>query len=525
MIQRFILIFATILQTSMVSAQIPSKQSDVDVVLIGGGIMSATLATLLHELDPNLKIVVYERLPNLAFESSSALNNAGTGHAALSELNYTPQKSDGSIDVTKALKINQEFELSKELWAYLVSQGKLKSPQEFIHAVPHMSWVHGQTNVDFLKKRFEALKNFPHFQDMEYTEETRTLQEWMPVLMDGRAPGEVMAATRSLQGTDVDYGRLTTALFENLIETGGLAPFANHEVRKLKQDSQGLWHLVVKDLASSTKHRIRTKFVFIGAGGGTLPLLQQSGVPEAAGYGGFPIGGEFLIYKQALLAEQHLGKVYGQAAVGAPPMSVPHLDTRIINGQKRLLFGPFASMTTRFLKQGSWTDLLSSLRFDNLGTLLKTSIVNRGLVKYLLSQETQSHEDRVRALREFLPHAKAEEWETIEAGVRVQIVKYDRNLGGDTLRFGTEVVSAAGGTLAALLGASPGASISVAAMLEVLEKSFPELMQSDVWKEKLSQMIPSYKQNFEANVLAMQNRREQTQATLQLSFCSKFFRL
>lgn len=478
------------LKSSLVQAK-NSSATEADVVLIGGGIMSATLANLLHELNPELKIEVYERLPNLAFESSGTLNNAGTGHAALSELNYTPLKADGTIDISKAVQINEEFEISKQFWAYLARRGFLSQPEEFINSVPHMSWVHGKDNVEFLRKRFAALKKVSLFQEMQYSEDPMVLKEWMPVLMQDRAPGEVMAATRSLMGTDVDYGRLTTLLFEKLVQRGGAKAFVAHEVNDLKRSRNGGWSLQIKDLEKGGTRRVRAKFVFIGAGGGTLPLLQKSGIQEAKGYGGFPVGGDFLIYKGSDLSEQHSGKIYGQAAVGAPPMSVPHLDTRIVNGKKRLLFGPFAGATTRFLKAGSFWDLMASLRLNNTGAMVEAGMQNLNLVKYLVDQETQSHADRIQALREFVPNAKATDWELIHAGVRVQVVKHDSKQ-GNVLRFGTEVVSSADGTMTALLGASPGASTSVSAMLEVLRRGFANKMSSPEWQSRLGEMIPSY---------------------------------
>lgn len=504
-----------ILTSHRIEAKSPPT-SVADVVLVGGGIMSATLANLLHELDPSLKIEIYERLPNLAFESSGTLNNAGTGHAALSELNYTPLKADGTIDITKAVQINEEFEISKQFWAYLARRGSLLNPEEFINPVPHMSWVHGRDNVDFLRKRFAALKKVSLFQDMQYSEDSSVLKEWMPVLMQDRPPGEPMAATRSLMGTDVDYGRLTTLLFENLVKRGGAEAFVSHEVRNLKRSQDGGWSLQIEDLSHGGTRHVHAKFIFIGAGGGTLPLLQKSGIEEAKGYGGFPVGGDFLIYKGSALSEQHLGKIYGQAAVGAPPMSVPHLDTRIVKGEKRLLFGPFAGATTRFLKEGSFWDLVTSLRLNNTGAMVEAGVQNLSLVKYLIDQETQDHEDRIRALREFVPSARSSDWELIHAGVRVQVVKHD-DKHGNVLRFGTEVVSSADGSIAALLGASPGASTSVSAMLEVLHRSFGDRMATGVWRARLRAMIPSFGKSLRNDEALMHTIRTETARALHLT--------
>lgn len=464
--------------------------SETDVLVIGGGIMSATLATLVHELEPALKIDLYERLDQPACESSGTLNNAGSGHAALCELNYTPLKADGTVDTSKAVQINREFEMSKEFWSFLAHHRALAKPETFIHPVPHMSWVRGLENVAFLRKRFEALKQIPYFKDLEFTDDPAILREWMPVMMKDREISEPMAATRSLSGTDVDYGRLTQLMIQNLSKSGAADVFVQHEVRAFEKQEDGTWRVRIKDLRSGLHKWVRTKFVFIGAGGGSLLLLQKSGIAEAAGYGGFPVSGEFLMYKGHDLSNENFAKVYGQAAVGAPPMSVPHLDTRIIDGEKRLVFGPFAGATMKFLKQGSNWDLMQSLRFKNTGVMLQAGAQNLGLVEYLMNQEMQSHEDRMKELRVFLPKAKSDEWELITAGMRVQIIKNHGQ--GNVLQFGTEVVTSADGTLSALLGASPGASTSVAAMLKVLEKSFSRKMQTEEWRDRIKEMIPSY---------------------------------
>jgi malate dehydrogenase (quinone) len=162
------------------TAPTPST-SHPDVLLIGAGIMSATLAVFLKELDPSLKIEIYEVLDSEAQESSNACNNAGTGHAALCELNYTPQKSDGSIDISKALRVNTEFDLSRQLWAYLVRSGAIKDPQSFIHSVPHCSFVRGSENAAFLKKRFEALTAHPLYHGMQHSGDKKRIEKWFPV--------------------------------------------------------------------------------------------------------------------------------------------------------------------------------------------------------------------------------------------------------------------------------------------------------------------------------------------------------
>jgi malate dehydrogenase (quinone) len=331
----------------------PRPTNHPDVLLIGAGIMSATLAALLKELDPGLKIEIYEVLGGPAQESSNAWNNAGTGHAALCELNYTPEASDGRIDISKALEVNTEFDLSRQFWAYLVKKGAIKDPRSFIHPVPHMSFVRGPENIAFLRKRFEALTAHPCYQGMEYSEDRKQVAEWVPLVMDGRDPGEEVAATRMATGTDVDYGALTRALIGSLRDREGFAIHFHSRVQDLRRDGD-LWSALVRDEQTGASRDVRAKFVFIGAGGGALPLLQKAGIPEGQGYAGFPVSGIWLRCDNPEVAFRHDAKVYGKAAQGSPPMSVPHLDKRHVDGKVSVLFGPYAGFSTRFLKHGSW---------------------------------------------------------------------------------------------------------------------------------------------------------------------------
>lgn len=489
---------------------IPSRAGDpaptTDIVLIGTGIMSATLGTLLKQLDPNAKIEIFERLPKLAAESSDGMNNAGTGHSGLAELNYTPEK---------ALEVMEAFEVSKQFWAYLVGQGILGNPKEFIHPVPHLSWVHGEENVQFLRKRYAILRQIPLFSGMEYTEDADKMKTWIPAMMQGRDPAEPVAATRSTLGTDIDFGHLARAMLKYLTTQPGVTVSLSHEVRDLLQLPDGSWKLKIWDVANQSFKEIHTKFVFIGAGGGALPLLQRSGIPEARGYGGFPISGQFLVSKTPLIAHSQNAKVYGRAAVGSPPMSVPHLDTRIINGERFLIFGPFAGATTKFLKYGSPLDLFRSLRLDNLPAMLKAGYENLPLVGYLLNQLSLSPSNRMEALREFFPHAKAEDWELISAGQRVQIIK-DKNDENGVLHFGTEVITSADGSLTAFAGASPGASNGTNEMLKVLQRSFPDSLATPAWQQKLREMIPSFGQRLSENPELAKKIRSHSHKVLQL---------
>ncbi|MDA3146249.1 malate:quinone oxidoreductase [Leucobacter sp. UCMA 4100] len=475
----------------------------VDVVLIGGGIMSATLGTLLKQVQPDWSITLFERFGGLATESSNAWNNAGTGHSALCELNYMPEGKDGSLSSAKAVTINEQFQLSREWWASLVEDGVLGEPTSFINATPHMTFVQGEKNVDYLRRRYETLKQEPLFKEMEFTDDPEKIAEWAPLIIDRRKKGEAVAATRSIHGTDVDFGSVTRQLTNNL-ESQGVGVNMNTQVKKVKRQSDGTWRVFYRDHNTDISSTIDAKFVFVGAGGGALQLLQSSKIPEIKGFGGFPISGEFFRCDNPEVVSQHRAKVYGKAAVGAPPMSVPHLDARIVDGQESLLFGPYAGFTPKFLKKSSWFDLPGSIRMHNIWPMIRVGLSELSLVKYLLTELMASRNKRLEALREYLPAAKSEDWRLITAGQRVQVMKKDKKKGG-VLQFGTEIVTGGEGTIAGLLGASPGASTAVYAMLDVMSKCFPEKFESE-WKAKIVKQIPSYGKDINANAdVAMQS--------------------
>jgi len=489
-----------------------NRENKTDVILIGAGIMSATLGTLLKELVPDWKITVFEKLDKAGEESSNEWNNAGTGHAALCELNYTPQKSDGSIDITKAISVNEQFQVSRQFWAHLVNNNLIRNPQDFIMPLPHMSLVEGEKNVTFLKKRFEALSKIPLFQGMEFSDDPKKLKEWIPVIMDGRTSKEPIAATKIDSGTDVNFGALTRMLIDHLKKQNVEVNY-NHQVNDLKRTSDGSWELKVRN-ASGQVERHTAKFVFIGGGGGSLPLLQKTGIPESKHVGGFPVSGIFLACNNPKVVEQHHAKVYGKAKVGAPPMSVPHLDTRYIDNKKSLLFGPFAGFSPKFLKTGSNMDLLGSVKPNNVFTMLSAGAKNMALTKYLIQQVMLSKEQRVEELREFVPNAKSEDWDIVVAGQRVQVIK-DTPAGKGTLQFGTEVITGANGSVAALLGASPGASTAVHVMLDIIKKCFPQHMNE--WEPKLKEMIPSYGMKLAENPELFHELHNSTSEALGLS--------
>lgn len=489
------------------------KKGNTDVILIGAGIMSATLGTLMKELAPDWNITVFEKLSKAGEESSHELNNAGTGHAALCELNYTTENPDGTIDVTKANSVNEQFQVSLQFWSYLVKKGLLRNPENFIKSLPHISLVEGKKNVEFLKKRFELMKGNPLFEDIEYTEDPAKLAEWMPLIMNDRVLEDEIAATKIDAGTDVNFGALTRKLFEYLEEVGTDVQY-NRQVEDLKQKREG-WEVKVKNLETGKMESHHAKFVFIGGGGGSLHLLQKTGIPESKHIGGFPVSGIFMVCNNPKIVEQHNAKVYGKAKVGAPPMSVPHLDTRYINNEKQLLFGPYAGFSPKFLKTGSNLDLITSVKPNNVFTMLAAGAKELPLTKYLIAQVLQSKEQRMKELREFIPDAKSEDWDLIVAGQRVQVIKDTEHGGKGTLQFGTEVVTGADGTVAALLGASPGASTAVQVMLDILSRCYPE--QMDEWEPKIKEMVPSYGKLLREHPELLREIKETTTEVLRLN--------
>jgi malate dehydrogenase (quinone) len=488
---------------------------DSDVILIGAGIMSATLGVFLKELEPSLNIEMFEALKGAGLESSDSWNNAGTGHAANCELNYTPERADGSIDISKALEINVEFDLSRQLWSYIVKKGSIKDPRSFIHPVPHMSFVWGDENVSFLSKRFKATVAHPCYHGMEYTEDRKRIADWVPLVMEGRTGDEPVAATRIVTGTDVDYGSLTNHFVDHLSALPGFAVHYLSRVTDLAREQDGRWRVEVEDAQSGDRRSVTGKFVFIGAGGGALPLLQKSGIPEGKGYAGFPVSGIWLRCDDPAINKRHHAKVYGKAPHGSPPMSVPHLDTRVIGGQHSLLFGPYAGFSTRFLKHGSLLDLVESVRPANVEPLLSVARDNVGLTEYLIEQVLQSESQRLAALDEYYPSAKTDDWRLQVAGQRVETIKPDVKRGG-LLELGTEIVAAADRSLVALLGASPGASTAAFIGISVLEKCFAKELTASGWLPKLKEIIPSYGISLKDDADFLRRIRADTAAVLKI---------
>jgi malate dehydrogenase (quinone) len=486
-----------------------------DVLLIGGGIMSASLGTLLQELQPDWKQVMVEKLDGVALESSNGWNNAGTGHSANMELNYTPERADGSIDVTKALEINEQFMISRQFWSSQVKRGVLNDPHSFINSTPHMSFVWGD-NVDYLTKRYAALQQTTLFQGMQFSTDQQQIKKWAPLIIEGRDPQQRVAATWTPVGTDVNYGEITRQLVGSLKKTSNFTLETGAEVTDFKRNGDNSWHVTITDVKSGKDRAVDAKYVFIGAGGGALKLLQKTGIPEADNYAGFPVGGSFLVTENPEITRQHNEKVYGQASVGAPPMSVPHLDARFLDGKRVVLFGPFATFSTKFLKQGSFFDLLSTTTTKNVMPMTDVGLDNFDLVKYLIGQVMLSDDDRFEALKEYYPSARKEDWKLIQAGQRVQIIKKDADKGG-VLKLGTEIVTDRQKTLAALLGASPGASTAAPISINVIKQLFPAQFASAQWQEKLHAIVPTYGQKLNGNVALTQQVWDETASTLNLT--------
>ncbi|WP_179149176.1 malate dehydrogenase (quinone) [Pseudomonas syringae] len=493
-----------------------AETKKVDVLLVGGGIMSATLAVWLNELEPGWSMEMVERLDGVAEESSNGWNNAGTGHSALAELNYTPEDKNGNVDISKAIEINEAFQISRQFWSWQVKTGVLKTPRSFINSTPHMSFVWGDNNIQFLRKRYAALQASPLFSGMQYSEDHEQIKKWVPLMMEGRDPAQKLAVTWSPIGTDVNFGEITRQFVGNLKAKSNFNLQLSSEVEDITHNDDGTWRVKYKNLKDGSVTETDTKFLFIGAGGAALHLLQESGIPEAKEYGGFPVGGSWLVTENQDLAMQHMGKAYGIASTGAPPMSVPHLDTRVLDGKRVILFGPFATFSTKFLKNGSYFDLLTSTTTHNVWPMTRVGIEQYPLIEYLAGQVMMSDDDRFAALKEYFPNAKKEDWRLMQAGQRVQIIKRDEEKGG-VLKLGTEIVASKDGSIAGLLGASPGASTAAPIMLGVLEKVFKDKVATPAWQEKLRQIVPSYGTKLNNNPERVAEEWAYTSEVLQLT--------
>ena len=478
----------------MTSVQTIKENNHYDAVLVGAGIMSGTLALLLAEVLPDIKILIIEKLNSPGSESTGAFNNAGTGHAANCELNYTPIDEKGNIIIDKALSINRSFENSMSLWASLYAAGKIDI-KKFLKFIPHISFVSGKENISFLKKRYQAMANNPEFKDMEFTSSFGQISSWASLITKDRNPLNEIAATRVERGTDINFEALTKEYLSFVSKNKNVELRYKTELIDLKKIDQKQWELELS--LNGRKIHVRTTFVFLGAGGKTINYLQKSKIPEANNYGGFPVSGKWLICEEKSLTEKHNAKVYGKADIGSPPMSVPHLDTRWIDGKRLLLFGPFAGFTTKFLKQGSYFDLFNSIKKNNIVSMLDVGFKNNDLINYLISQSLKNHNSRVDNLKNMMPSADPSNWYLKNAGQRVQIIK-KTNKGG-SLKFGTEIVTSSDGSLSALLGASPGASTAVSIMVKVLTRSCLFLNDKINLQKKINDLIYQSQLTYESD--------------------------
>lgn len=491
-----------------------------DVILIGSGIMSSTLGAMLKHLDPSLSIHLFEAADEYALEASNGWHNAGTGHAGICELSYTPNRGDdGEVDIAKAIEIFQQFEHSKQFWGYLARQGVIDDPSTFVNAVAHISFVYGQPQVDFLRSRHKQMAAHHFFEGMAYSEDREVIKQWAPLLLDGRDPNEPIAATKLDAGTDVNFGSLARQMVGWLDQQPDCTCVTRHRVTDLNKQGDGRWSVTIKNTTTGESFQQTARFVFIGAGGGSLPLLQKSGIDEAKGFGGFPIAGQWLVCDKPDLVEQHSAKVYGMSPGAAPTMAVPHLDLRIIDGKKALLFGPYGSWTTKFLHEtGRFSDVFRSTRTDNVASMIKVALHNIPLVRYLIQQGLQSMETRLKELRHFYPAAKREDWKLVDAGIRVQAIKKEDGDAG-IVHFGTEVVTDADRTISALLGASPGASVSTHIILDIVQRCFADRLQTPEGHARMKDMVPSFDEDLIAPAMAQRQRElsDQAQASLQLA--------
>ncbi|GAC66623.1 malate:quinone oxidoreductase [Gordonia soli] len=460
---------------------------EADVVLIGGGIMSTTLGAMLAVVQPDWRILLVERADTLASESSGPWNNAGTGHMGLCELNYMPDPADGRTPA----RIARQFHLTRQWWAFLAMSG-LVDPARFVHATPHMDVVFGADDVAYLRERHRTLVGDPLFAELRYSEEPGEIAEWAPLVMRGRSSDEPIAATWHPGGTDVDFGALTTATADIIADNGGEI-LLRHEVRSLTRTPDGGWIVSGRRTDDADGHSGRftihaRRHVFVGAGGLALRLLQRAGLPEVRGYAVLPVGAAFFRCSTPSVVAAHTAKVYGQAAVGAPPMSVPHLDARVVDGRRHLLFGPYATFSTRLLKSGSLTDAFTTLRWRNLPVIAAAMWHNLALIRFLIVQLLATRSRKFEQLRRFLPTAVDGDWELIPAGQRAQLVVPDESAVG-AIHQGTELVTSADRSISGVLGASPGASTAVTIMVDVLRTAFPDRWTTG-WEHRIGEAIP-----------------------------------
>ncbi|WP_404362730.1 malate:quinone oxidoreductase [Marinobacter sp.] len=453
-----------------------------NVIIIGAGIMGTTFATLAKEMAPDLDITILERLDGPGEGNSSAFWNAGTGHEANCELNYTPVDEE-VISVEKALKIHAQFNVAKQFWAHLVKKGAVKEPETFINQTRHCTIV-SESAIEELKLRFSEMSAHHFFEQMRYSEDFDEIKSWIPYVMEERPRHEKMAATLVETGTDVNFGALTEQMAEHAVRDLGVSIKYGTHVKRVHRSPTGRW--VIEADTSGEPVQYKADVLFVGAGGGAFPLLKKSHLPFRRRFAGFPVGGRFLqapVSKEE--ADHYRAKTYGKAKVGAPPMSVPHLDLRVVNGRHYLLFGPFASFKPRLERGRGFFDYLASIRPHDIPGLLNVALEHFPLVKYLVSETFKGEKSMFEELDSFAPGlSKRFDWKPIQAGQRVQIIK-----DGD-LQMGTEILVSSDKTYGTLLGASPGASVSPEVMLRCLEQLLPAIFTKEEARKKKNEIFP-----------------------------------
>mmetsp|Transcript_82104 Transcript_82104/g.145559 ORF Transcript_82104/g.145559 Transcript_82104/m.145559 type:complete len:566 (+) Transcript_82104:69-1766(+) len=496
----------------------PPEPRPVDAVFIGGGIVSTTTALILKKLQPDWTIVIIERLGAVGEESSHGFSNAGTGHSGFCEPNYTPAiVKDGkeTVKIDKPIFACESFMAGRQFWASLVTEGLVKDPTSFIRSAPHIAFGPGEEKKKTIVKRFEAMKPQPLFATMEFSDDPKVMTKWAPLVMEGRDPSQPCAMTYVKEGTDVDFGALTKACCEAFIKLGGdLRLFS--EVTKIKEDVDHSWMVTTRKCDAGRGYRVyKSKFVFVGAGGWSLPMLQMSGIPQIKGYNALSVDGEWAVCQNPAVVNRHPVKVYAPGPVGAPPMSMPHIDAREIGGKKMLLFGPWCQWTPRFLKKGKMTDAFRVFKPHNIMPLATAGLKNLDLGVFLLRQMTTSYPQRFEEIKEYYPKADPDDWTFVPAAVRAQIIKRDgKSKICGALQFGTEVISNDSGTLAGLMGASPGASTVVQIALDVLRRCYKDVFPT--WEADIKKMIPSFGTKLNENPAMVKKVYEDTAKVLLL---------
>ena len=486
-----------------------------DVVLIGGGIMSATLAALLEVVAPQWSITVFE----------SAAGRRRRELARLEQRRHRPRRPvRAELHARRARRPGgpgqgrHDQRAVPGLPPVLVAPGRAGltgAPKEFINPVPHVSFVTGEDGRAYMRARHEALAAQPLFDGLEYSDDPAELAEWTPLMMAGRDPRQLVAATRSAAGTDVNFGALTRMLLEDAADRGVAVHCqpARHEPRPARPTAAG--RSPCRDTVTGERRTVRRpvrlrrrrrRRAAAAAEGGHPGDRRASAASRSAASSCAPAPPSW---------SQHQAKVYGQAAVGAPPMSVPHLDPRVIDGDHSLMFGPYAGFSPKFLKAGSMFDLPRSVKPNNLGSMLGVARTELALTRYLVNELLQSGADRHQTLRAFVPdgrRARLGDDHRRPARPGHQAGPGDRPRRAPVRHRGRRRRRRHDRRPARRL---PGASTAVSAMLDLLERCFPDRMPA--WRPALQEAIPSYGRSLADDPALLAEVRASTMQTLELN--------